>query len=176
MTKILNDSNIFDTLAILGALKAGKALSANEKAMKKAAADLAYSKKAEAFAKKGAPRILREKIKACALARKPKKQQRAARAKATNTESARGTKRKASFSSTVAVKKAKTARSAAATKSTAASSAKRKADVLKTHGTKAKKKVKSAVKAVASAKKTKGKVAKKKLPRTLAGLTSNLNR
>lgn len=64
-------------------------------------------------------------------------------------------------------KKAKTAQSVAAKKSTAAVSAKRKADALKTQET--------TEQAVVSTIKTKAQVAKKKLPRALAGLTSNLN-
>ncbi|CAN0440295.1 unnamed protein product, partial [Ascophyllum nodosum] len=104
VTKILNNKSIPDTLAILGATKPAKALATKEKAVKKADADLTHAQKVEAFAKKRAARILREKIKAYALARRLKKEANAAKTTAAEAKSVavvarrvspRGTKRKA---------------------------------------------------------------------------------
>ena len=123
VAKILKKNSIPETLALMGARKAGSALAAKEKANKKAAADVAAKDMAVKNAKRKAAAVINSAVAAAARARALKKEAAAAKTKAivVRKSPARGTKRKAKSPS-------QTAQSTATKKSTATSAAKRKAD------------------------------------------------
>lgn len=193
VAKLLKKHSIPKTLALIAGKKTAEAAAAKSKAKKKAAADVAAKKRVAETKKKMAAFIIKKALLAKARAvrlekeaKRAKKAVKSAKTKASKAKptpsrsrktpkrsSGRGTKSRAPKSApqTDAVKRAK---ATAAKKAKTAVSAKKKVKTLQKSADKAVKKVKTAEKAVASAKKTQTKVAKKKIPRALAGLESNL--
>ena len=193
VTKLLKKHSIPKTLSLIAGKKIADAAAAKIKAKKKAADDVEAKKRVAETKKKMAAFITKKALLAKARAvrlekeaKRAKKAVKSAKTKASRAKptpsrsrktprrsSGRGTKSRASQSGpqTAAVKKAK---ATAEKKAKTAASAKRKVKTLEKSADKAAKKVKTAEKAVASAKKTQTKVAKKKIPRALAGLDSNL--
>lgn len=135
----------------------------------KADADVIAKEKALKDAKRNAALVLKTALRPNVLARKKKRDAEKAKAR-----SSAGAIRKAATAQAVPTKRAKRLAKSANAASSAAKTAKRKSDTLKTDVTRVKRKVKIADKALASAKKTKARVAKKKLPRALAALDTNL--
>lgn len=166
VSKVLKKNSIPKTLKIMGASNAAAALAAKEQAMKKAAADVAAKEKIAAAERRKAKDIIRRAVKAAARARLLKKEAASAKTRASKATSV--TRRSPSTA------KAKAAKSAASKKKTASNNAKRKADTLQKSAEKAIKRTEISSQSVTSAKETAAKVAKRKIPRALAALDTNL--
>lgn len=191
VAKLVKKNSVNKTLALIAGKKIADAMVARHRAKKKAAADVAAKKRVAETKRKMAALIIKKALLARAKAKKLDKEAKAAKAKAEEKSalviqravkraragrrsgSGRGTKRRASATASERTS-AKKAKVTAENRTSAASSAKRKADTLQKNADKAVEKAKTAEKAVVSAKKTETKAAKKKIPRALAGLQSNL--
>lgn len=176
VAKILKTNSIPKTLVIIVGKKTADAVVAKKKATDKAAADVAAKKRVAETKKKMAAMIIKKALLARGRAKKLEREAIQAKvranwaAKAANYNAPKA--RRSSGSTTRA--SARQSKTTAQKRASAASAAKRKADTLEKSADKAAKKVKTAEKAVVSAKKTQSKVAKKKIPRALAGLQNNL--
>ncbi|CAN0254616.1 unnamed protein product [Ectocarpus sp. 6 AP-2014] len=150
VSKVLKKNSIPKTLEIMGATRTAAALAAKEQAMKKAAANVAAKEKTAEDQRRKAAVIIKRAVEAAARARRLKKEADSAK---TSSSSSKST---------------------ASKKKTASISAKRKADTLNDSAKDAIKRMKKTDKAVTAAKDTAAKVAKRKIPRALAGLDTKL--
>ncbi|CAM9766356.1 unnamed protein product [Ectocarpus sp. 8 AP-2014] len=171
VSNVLKKNSIPKTLQIMGAKHAASALAAKEQAVRKAADNVAAKEKIAEKERRAAKDIIRRTVEAAARARLLKKEAAAAKTKASRATSVTT---RSSSASTRTTTKAKAAKSTALKKKTASNKASRKADTLQNSAEKAIKRVTRSSQAVTSAKETAARVAKRKIPRALAALDTDL--